>query len=1158
MKTMKTAVGFLAAFAATAALALPEVTLDGQGRKVTETLRLNGTTVYHVTGGNLTYDVSAKPGANAWEVPANTLCVIDIKYGSTLTLIGGNASGTTPAGCGILVPSSSTLYITGEGTLNATGGRAANGSNGGNADTPTLNRDGEYANGYAGMGGGGGAGGGGAAPGIGAPGGQGGAGGAEKHNTGHNFATNPDSGRWYHYSYHEGEANWRKSGADGGNGTNGGDGQTMGVVYVVGRVVVKADVAGGNVGGSGGGCGSAPSESYGGKRVAYSVLFSAYEDESQRHQKVVIARGGPGAGGGGGGSVEYGIGGGASGGGGGGAGGEGGARVGSEDYVRGYAGHAGNGGVENGDDGGQYPDWRSASDGGKTTSYGGDTGLGGDGGNGGAAGKKGGAGRLYATASATVSTSPKRACEFPDAREVEHTVTIEFFNANGTHETKTTKFMGRMPATTVPTSPGQRFLGWYLRGSSDRVYDDLGQPIVNLCQFVDELQLEAKWEAGPQLGVVNVTEDGTNLGPDAMGNPRVTLRDAVLAFSTNATLTGKGGLRRIVFELPEDEDTIRLTNEIVVAAGTAPFEIYGLDVKKNRAITISPASGGATPGHRLFDVRSDVTFRFINFVGGKATGSGPDGCGGAVRMMDEPGGSGKISAVSFGDCSFRDNEAACEGGAVWGSGEWQVAYNCTFAGNRSGMNGGAFGAIGPAGFVNCTFSANHAGQSAGGILASNAVYIIYSTFANNTSVKSPKGSSLGYYGQVTKINSLLADGSSSYAEEKLETSAPKVKSLNSSNGTAANMMLFGSAATTNDTLGVIHVLYAPKPSSGSASAAEIYYDGLVENVCYRDPDTANLVALCGVPTLATTRLGFDQVRAVRLVPERGALRIGIGGQKPAVNVEGRLWDHKTSNWRKSETKPADRKNVTVESRYDDGTAVTNTMTSVYLADADNTGYFAISSDVDGSDGYSHNVTSLTVKVQGLEDRPISAAVATVPYALVASSAEAVAYEEPTVVAGKETTVNSLLVEQGIVAGEVKVNGAFTADTLQGGGDIRLEGVSLKGGSLEWFADGAGKTFADIGTLDFVDFAKDGWADVGGVRKWTADADGFVQVLFENGQNPTLVSLKVGSVWVTPAEGYVIKAAKRRLLWTCPASSGDVIELKAAGGQCRVQFIPFGK
>ena len=251
MKTMKTAVGFLAAFAATAALALPEVTLNGQGRKVTETLRLNGTTVYHVTGGNLTYDVSAKPGANAWEVPANTLCVIDIKYGSTLTLIGGNASGTTPAGCGILVPSSSTLYITGEGTLNATGGRAANGSNGGNADTPTLNRDGEYANGYAGMGGGGGAGGGGAAPGIGAPGGQGGAGGAEKHNTGHNFATNPDSGRWYHYSYHpQGEANWRKSGADGGNGTNGGNGQTMGVVYVVGRVVVKADVAGGNVGGA--------------------------------------------------------------------------------------------------------------------------------------------------------------------------------------------------------------------------------------------------------------------------------------------------------------------------------------------------------------------------------------------------------------------------------------------------------------------------------------------------------------------------------------------------------------------------------------------------------------------------------------------------------------------------------------------------------------------------------------------------------------------------------------------------------------------------------------------------------------------------------------------------------------------------------------------
>ena len=1157
---MKIWFGLAAAFAAGIASAFNTENVSGAGVTISTTKTLENTTVYNVSG-TLTYDLSDQAGASAWVVPEKSTCVINLKPGANLTLIGGNASGMAAAGCGILVPASSTLYITGEGTLNAIGGKAANGGAGGAAGDPILARTSEtspYAYGYAGLGGVGGAGGGGAAPGIGGRGGNGGAGGAEHHRNQsdppkteggphNNLAAYGD--RWQHWSWAPGKAeNWRMSGVGGGNGGKGDSGQPMGSVYIVGGVTVNAEVAGENACGTGGGCGGVSS----GTLVSNNVLFNEYKDGW--NTTVVIGRGGPGGGGGGGGSVLSGIGGGAGGGGGGGAGGEGGARVDCTDFIRGYPGEAGIGGVKEGGNGGRYNDRYVSTDGDLADR---NSGLGGIGGQGGAAGQKGGAGRLFASSSPTLVIKPQgRDLDKMQASAVAHDVDIEFLDVEGGQLKG--KFMGPLPEAPVPVKPSHRFLGWYLRGRDIRVYDELCEPIENFCQFIDPIVLEAKWEVAPQIGMVNTAEDGENLGPDAEGRERVTLRDAVRAFCENPALTGIGGLRRIAFELPEDKDTIRLTNEIVVAAGTAPFEIYGLDVKKNRAITISPAPDGATPEHRLFDVRSDVTFRFINFVGGKATGSGPDGCGGAVRMMDGPGGSGKISVVSFGDCSFRDNEAACEGGAVWGSGEWQAAYNCTFAGNRSGMNGGAFGAIGPAGFVNCTFSANHAGQSAGGILASNAVYIIYSTFANNTSVTSSKGSSLGYYGQVTKINSLLADGSSSYAEEKLETSAPKVKSLYSSNGTAANMMMFGSAATTNDTLGVIHVLYAPKLSSGSASAAEIYYDGLVENVCYRDPDTTNLVALCGVPTLATTRLGFDQVRDVRLVPARGALRIGIGGQKPAVNVEGRLWDHKTSNWRKSEAKPGDRKNVTVESRYDDGTAVTNTMTSVYLADADNTGYFAISSDVDGSDGYSHNVTSLTVKVQGLEDRPISAAVATVPYALVASSAEAVACEAPTVVAGKETTVNSLLVEQGIVAGEVKVNGDFTADTLQGGGDIRLEGVSLKGGSLEWFADGAGKTFADIGTLDFVDFAKDGWADVGGVRKWTADADGFVQVLFENGQNPTLVSLKVGSVWVTPAEGYVIKAAKRRLLWTCPASSGDVIELKAAGGQCRVQFIPFGK
>ena len=57
--------------------------------------------------------------------------VLYIPYGVTLTVNGGNASGTEGAGAGIRVDPNSTLVVTGEGTLNVTGGNAANGANGG-------------------------------------------------------------------------------------------------------------------------------------------------------------------------------------------------------------------------------------------------------------------------------------------------------------------------------------------------------------------------------------------------------------------------------------------------------------------------------------------------------------------------------------------------------------------------------------------------------------------------------------------------------------------------------------------------------------------------------------------------------------------------------------------------------------------------------------------------------------------------------------------------------------------------------------------------------------------------------------------------------------------------------------------------------------------
>ena len=64
-------------------------------------------------------------------VENNATTVLYIPYGVTLTVNGGDASGTEGAGAGIRLNEGSTLVIAGEGTLNVTGGNAANGANGG-------------------------------------------------------------------------------------------------------------------------------------------------------------------------------------------------------------------------------------------------------------------------------------------------------------------------------------------------------------------------------------------------------------------------------------------------------------------------------------------------------------------------------------------------------------------------------------------------------------------------------------------------------------------------------------------------------------------------------------------------------------------------------------------------------------------------------------------------------------------------------------------------------------------------------------------------------------------------------------------------------------------------------------------------------------------
>lgn len=138
---------------------------------------------YYVTE-NLTFTntISGPGQGSGMYVQEGKTVTLYIPAGVTLTVKGADASGTTGAGAGILLPEGTTLNIIGAGTLVATGGKAANGQDGSRGTDGRL-LDEESVDTwflgkkiYCGYGGAGGYGGGGAGAGIGTAGGQGGAG----------------------------------------------------------------------------------------------------------------------------------------------------------------------------------------------------------------------------------------------------------------------------------------------------------------------------------------------------------------------------------------------------------------------------------------------------------------------------------------------------------------------------------------------------------------------------------------------------------------------------------------------------------------------------------------------------------------------------------------------------------------------------------------------------------------------------------------------------------------------------------------------------------------------------------------------------------------------------------------------------------------------
>ncbi len=142
------------------------------GSTTGRTLGSAGTTTYYYVNSNLTFTNSSVGGSG---LTIQGTVYLYVPEGMTLTCTGANASGQTGAGAGIEVALGNSLYFLGGGTVNATGGKAANGGTGGTGGNAT-GYNGDWT--QTGAGGTGGYGGGGAGAGIGTRGGAGGSGGS--------------------------------------------------------------------------------------------------------------------------------------------------------------------------------------------------------------------------------------------------------------------------------------------------------------------------------------------------------------------------------------------------------------------------------------------------------------------------------------------------------------------------------------------------------------------------------------------------------------------------------------------------------------------------------------------------------------------------------------------------------------------------------------------------------------------------------------------------------------------------------------------------------------------------------------------------------------------------------------------------------------------
>lgn len=703
-----------------------------------QTIGTNGQTKYYYVEQNITCS-NTNNGGSGLTIAAGATVYIYIPANVQLTCTGKAGSGTTGGGAGIWLPSNSKLYIIGNGTIKATGGAAANGSNGAAGRTApgtfgTGQEDKHDCLWIAGGGGGnGGNGGGGAGAGIGTPGGAGGVGGTGGVGAGENgtgFArflmhVSYSGSGWNQWGYYQGAA-----GTAGANGSAAADMGTLGI-----QSTITQSIAGGTA--------SSTAGTYGGTgNVRWTDVF--YWAAPKCNYRW-IAYGGAGGGGGGSGYAAANIGKG-----GGGAGGGGGGQAGGQAYTTGvlnneptsYFGGGGTGyksGTGSTSKNPLYTDVPAATGDGNLIRYGG-TGAG--------AGTAKAAGT--ATLGAKVTYDPQNGANKWDNTNV--TVGLD------------------MPAVTKPTYNGFTFAGWYDDPVGGTQYYNASNASVKKMINYD-ITLYAHWTTNNNINVANQTQiieafkwaptNNAAITVNMSGNIDVNyaLNAGIIEYAgQNITLNLNGKTLRQIGSAHTDiiklagactlhiKDTVGTGMLTKSSTNTSMSAIWLNDANANFYLDSGTITGcyGAYWGAAVC-----VDYGHFYMTGGTISDCSVAQYGGAVSVKN--GGSFAMSGGTIEKCT-----AKTYGGGVWlaggttGTMSGGVIQNCTATEGGGGISaGGTFTMSGGVIWNNLVLSTASGIGKGGGIVVGGTTTMTGGYIINNTVNRNAAYGGVGIFGNCT-------------------------------------------------------------------------------------------------------------------------------------------------------------------------------------------------------------------------------------------------------------------------------------------------------------------------------------------------------------------------------------------------------------------------